>query len=95
MKAKTITLKRPIEAHGKEVTELTFREPTLGVLDGLEIEVTGDGGVKLNLGDIVKLVASMAEIPPSSARQIALSDLKEIAGEVQDFFEQFLPAGGS
>lgn len=88
-----ITLKHPIEAHGEKVTELTLKEPTLGVLDDIEVVVNGSGGARLNLGDLHKLVAGMAGIPPSAAKQIRVSDLGPIGAAVMDFLSAVLPAG--
>ena len=81
----TVTLSTPIEAHGEQVRELTLSEPTIGVLDGVHIDVGMDGRVRLDLGDLHRLVAGMAGIPPSSARQIRLSDMAPLARAVMDF----------
>jgi len=93
--AKKVTLKHPIEAHGKMISELELGEPDLGCLDDVEIAVNGSGQVKLNLGDIHKIVASMADIPPSSAKKIKLSDCLAMVGEIQGFLQEFLPTGGN
>jgi hypothetical protein len=90
-----VPLKHPIEAHGEKVSELELKEPTLGVLDDVEITVKGDGSVALNLGDLHKLVANMADIPPTAAKQIRVSDMGEIAKAVMGFLSEFLPTGGS
>ncbi|MEQ8585156.1 MAG: phage tail assembly protein [Thalassobaculaceae bacterium] len=92
--AKTVTLSKAIEAHGKQVTELTFNEPTLAVLEDLELHFT-DGGVKLKLGAVIGAIAAMADIPPSSAKQIPLSDLMAIAAELKDFLPPSLLTGGT
>ncbi|WP_339860384.1 phage tail assembly protein [Thalassospira alkalitolerans] len=87
-----IDLKRPIEAHGETLKSLTLDEPDCGGLDGVEITVT-EGGVKLNLGDVHKIIASMAGIPPSAARTIKVSDLAKIIPVVMDFLPEFLRTG--
>ena len=81
----TVSLSAPIEAHGQQVTELTLSEPTIGVLDGVQIDVGMEGRVRLDLGDLHRLVAGMAGIPPSSARQIRISDMAPLARAVMDF----------
>ena len=91
----TVTLKTPIDAHGEKVSVLEFDEPTLGALDDIEIVVKGDGSVRLNLGDIAKLVSNMAGIPLSSARKIRAGDLPEIGKAVMGFLPDILPTGGS
>lgn len=90
-----VILKHPIQAHGETVDTLTLKEPTLGALDDVEIAVGGDGQVRLNLGDLHKLIASMADIPPSAAKKIHLSDLAAIGPAVMGFFSAFLPTGES
>jgi hypothetical protein len=91
----TVDLKHPIEAHGKTVSSLDLDEPTLGALDDIEITVKGDGSVRLNLGDLAKLVSNMAGIPPSAAKQIRASDVPVIAKAVMGFLPNILPTGGS
>ncbi len=91
----TITLKHPIEAHGDTLTTLSLSEPTLGVLDDVEISVRGDGSVQFNLGDLHKLVANMASIPPSAAKKIRVSDMAEIGKAVMGFLAEFLPTGAN
>jgi len=90
---KKITLKSPIKIQGIETTELMLSEPDLGVLDDVHIEVSGEGKVRLNLGDIPKLIANMANIPPSDAKKIKLKDMREIIPPVMDYLGEFLPTG--
>lgn len=91
--ATTIELTRPIEAHGDTIRVLELSEPDLGALDGVHITVNGEGAVQLNLGDLQKLVASMANIPPSAAKKISLADAPKLMAAVKDFFGDFLPIG--
>jgi len=70
----TMDLTRPIEAHGEEVHRLTLRDPDSGALDGVFVTF-GPGGMKIDVGAMVKLVAAAADIPPSSARKIPMRDL--------------------
>lgn len=94
-----VPLSRPIQAHGATVTELTLKEPTLGVLEDIEIAIgsgaSGQGEVKLRLGAIITLVAALAEIPPSSAKQISASDLPALGKAVMGFMPAFLATGGT
>lgn len=88
-----ITLKKPIKVDGKDVTELELGELTLGALDDIQFDVSGNGA-RINLGDISKVISSMANIPPSSAKQIAISDLLQLSDQLQDVLGKFLPTGG-
>ena len=81
----TVRLRTPITAHGERVEELTLAEPTLGVLDGVQLEVATSGRVRVDLGDLHRVIAGMAGIPPSSARQIRVTDLAPLASAVLDF----------
>lgn len=94
-KKNTVKLKNPVEAHGETLTELTFDEPDLGVLDDIHIEVSGEGKMRLNLGDLHKLVANMANIPPTSAKKIKASDWPGITQQAMGFLSEFLPTGDS
>ncbi len=93
---KEIKLSKPISAHGETLTQLTLSEPTLAILDDVELfSVTGDGSIRINFGDLHKIIAGMADIPPSAAKNIALQDLKQLIPMVMDFFGGSLPIGGS
>ena len=70
----TMELSRPIQAHGEELSTLTLRDPDSGALDGVFVTL-GPGGMKIDVGAMVKLVAAAADIPPSSARKIPMRDL--------------------
>jgi hypothetical protein len=90
-----VKLKHPIQANGETLSKLDLKSPDLGALDSINIEFDTAGKIKINLGDLVPLVANMAGIPPSSAKKIKLVDLVEIGKAVKGFFEDFLPTGGS
>lgn len=68
----TIKLTYPIQAHGKEVAELTLPERiTLGHM----MMMDGQGGP---VGQVIGLIAGACQIPPSSAREIDARDLEAI-----------------
>ena len=81
----TMELSRPIPAHGEEVSELTLRDPVSGALEGVELTL-GPGGLKIDLGAMLKIVASAADIPLSSARKIPMRDLLANFTGILDFF---------
>lgn len=95
MKNIKVTLKHPIEAHGETIKTLEMEDPDLGMLDDVEIVIKGDGSVRVNLGDLPKIVANLTGIPPSAAKKIKIKDMGEITMKVMDFFQEFLPTGGS
>ena len=58
----------------------------MAILDDVELfSVKGDGSIKINFGDLHKIIAGMADIPPSAAKNIALQDLKQLIPMVTDF----------
>jgi len=99
MDAVKVPLTKPIQAHGETLKELTLNEPTLEVLEDVEIAIGGGadgrGEVKLKLGTITKVVAGMAGIPPSSAKQISAADLPALGKAVMGFMPAFLATGGN
>ena len=90
MQTKTVKLQLPITVEGKEVHELTLHEPLLGDMEHVEMN---QHGAPTNKG-LIELVASLADIPPSSAKQIAMRDMEEIGRLIADFTESS-PATGS
>ena len=88
----TVTLSRPIEAHGETLRELRLEDVGIGALDDVRIKM-GDYGIDIHLGDVHKVVAAMAGIPRSSARRIPIKDIKVLLPEVLDFLDISLPTG--
>lgn len=82
-------LAQPIQAHGKDVEELTLREPTgedIEACRGLPYFI-GDGeAIIINGPAAMKYVSRCADIPPSSVRQIAVGDLNNLCWWVAGFF---------
>lgn len=89
----TITLKKPIQAHGSQVSSLTFREPTgedimdagypmLVQIDGKKIQMKVDGNA---LGE---MIARLSETPPSSIKKLHHADFNRAAGVVGGFFTE-------
>ena len=83
MSTRSVTLTRPIEAHGETVDTLELREPTIGMLKGVRVEMvsdeeTGAQSTRMDLGDMPRLISRAAGIPLSSAQRIALPDLSRV-----------------
>lgn len=75
---------RPVEVDGKEVSELELGDADIGGLEGIQLTL-GKNGVTIDAGLMPRLIAAMAQIPPSSARRIALSDLVASLEEILAF----------
>ena len=90
----TITLSRPVQAHGEEITKLEIREP-LGVdirLCGLPFSLApgtagGDGEVQIREAAITKYISRLAKVPPTTVDQLAPNDWMTAMGAVLGFFD--------
>ena len=94
-KTVTVPLTRPIEAHGETLSELTLSEIDLGALEDINLVIDHSGKLHLNLGDLHRLIAGMANIPPSSARKILIKDVFAAREAMEDFLGISLPIGES
>ena len=101
MESVTVKLSKPIVVEGEAVNTIVLQEPTLGCIDGLnlDVEICGEGDdlsrrFRLKPGELIGVVAGMAQIPPSAAKQIRIRDLIKCRGALQDFFGDFLEITG-
>jgi hypothetical protein len=90
----TVKLSKPISAHGEEVSQLTFREPTPKDLMQLGfpslIVPSADGGVsgiEVRAKVIGAYIARLAGIPPSSVEAMSVSDFIACQSEILPFFQ--------
>ena len=79
----TFKLKTPIMVGGEKTDTLTLTDPTLGQLKGIKLPTGGN----FDLAELPRMVAVVANIPPSSAEQIRVTDLVGLFSRVMDFFE--------
>ena len=93
--AETLKLTKPIRVGGEDVTELTLTDPTLGMLDGVALRISAEGELNIDLGAIRILLARMANVPPSAAKDITIKDALAAQEVVADFFGDFLQTGGT
>ena len=84
--AETFTLSEPIRVGGEDVTELTIRKPTVEMLQGTSVIVTGDGGLTLDADVVTKVFGKLASIPPSSVKQISGEDYVRMVEIYTRFF---------
>jgi hypothetical protein len=101
MPDKTITLNKPITAHGKDVSELTLREPNtedlmeIGYPYLVIMREGADTGIELRPKVIVNYIAKLSGIPPSSAKKLSLGDLNTLQQEVMGFFGEEIASQSS
>jgi hypothetical protein len=91
--SRTVTLTKPIQAHGATLTQLTLREPK-----GRDIASCGLPRVISQRGKALSMdvdteaihayISVLGNIPPSSVDQIDAFDWMEVQKVVLDFFEQ-------
>lgn len=90
-----VALSAPIKNNeGREVSELTFQEPTIGLLEDINLERTADGGVRFNLGAIPRIIAELGDVPVHQAKRIPLRDLAKFKDVLASFFAEFQGTGG-
>ena len=85
-----VKLKKPIQAHGDEVRELTFREPNGDdiITCGYPLQMSGDGTFVPLAGTIAKYIARLGNIPPSSVKQMSAPDFGDCMQEIIGFFSE-------
>ena len=84
--SESFPLTEPITVGGEEVRELTLRKPTVGMLHGTTLKISGDGGLSLDATTVVNVFARLANIPPSSAKQISGEDYMAMVEVYTRFF---------
>lgn len=87
----TVTLSRPIQAHGEERKEIELREPNGGDIAacGFPFTFSADGAQQtVNAAAIGALISRLGNIPPSSVNSLSFTDWAECMGAIFNFFGQ-------
>ena len=84
-------LTKPIKAHGEELADLTFREPTGNDLIscGFPFKMELSAGRSVRVVDtqaVAAYISALAGVPPSSVAQLSVIDFTRAMGEVMGFF---------
>lgn len=74
-----VKLSKTIQAHGAEVQELSFREPTVAHLRVLDES-------KGKIDQTIRLISALADIPISSVEQMAAPDFDKCDKAIEGFF---------
>jgi hypothetical protein len=77
-----LALSAPITAHGNQVSELSFRPMTGKDLRICGFPVKGDS---IDAAVVHRLIATLAEVPPSSIDELSAADWTAAFNVVQDF----------
>ena len=93
-------LSKPIQAHGEEIRELRFRDPT-----GRDIRLCGNpvevalGGDSPDIGfdekKMTAMMSALAEVPPSTIDALPASEWTAIAWALTPFFLPSQPGTSS
>lgn len=87
----TITLSKPVEAHGERLAVLTLREPTGKDITaaGMPLRFAGAGDAmqaEIDAAPMSRMIARLAGVPPSAVDALSASDWMEAATGVLLFF---------
>ena len=89
----TLPLKKPIKAHGEEISEITLRDPTTKdiIATGLPMLMipSADGkstGIEIRQPVIARYVSLLAAIPMGSVESMTPGDFSACTGAVMGFF---------
>jgi Phage tail assembly chaperone proteins, E, or 41 or 14 len=87
-----ISLRRPVSAHGDEIKELKFREPTAGDIEicGNPVNIDFVPGetpkLSFNSKSMSAMMSTLASVPPSTIRQLHTRDWNTAAWNLASFF---------
>ncbi|MGD9766851.1 MAG: phage tail assembly protein [Pseudolabrys sp.] len=88
----SVALSKPVKAHGDEVSELSFREPTVA-----DIEAAGGNPVLLDMASdppkadfdarrMVAMLSRLGDVPVSTIRMMNSNDFASCCWAVSGFF---------
>ena len=96
MDKKIVRLKYSIPIPGKD-GDININELHLGRLKAKHLRLLPsnftDGDGQLSPADVIPLIAGLADIPETSADEIDISDLPEVAESLQSFLGDSLETG--
>jgi leucyl aminopeptidase (aminopeptidase T) len=79
-----LVLRKPVMAHGEELKELTFREPTSGDIIDIGMPVTPQRRIDTQV--MAEMLARLALVPPPTIRSLHPNDFTAASYLVADFF---------
>jgi hypothetical protein len=91
---KVLILSRPVQAHGEEIKELRFREPTGNDAweCGMPIRFNNDNEIIIAMPAMMSLAARLAAVPLSTIKSLPLSDVMRMVEVLTGFLTQEVPA---
>ena len=87
----TLTLRTPIQAHGEEISELTFRPPTsqdlIDIGSPVKLDMASDPpAISHDERRFAQMMARLAAVPPSSIAKMHHSDFISAEWLLSPFF---------
>ena len=85
-------LKKPVIAHGQEITEIVLREPDgkeiteIGLPTLVVISAEGSAGAEVRTKVIAKYIAKLGGVPPSTVDKLHRLDFQALTAGVMQFF---------
>lgn len=82
-----VALSKPIQAHGEQVSELSFDEPTGGDIMscGYPLQI-GDGTATPIASVVAKYIVRLGKVPPSAVSQMSAGDFQKCVAAILPFF---------
>jgi hypothetical protein len=89
--SRTFKLRKPLQAHGETINEITFREPTGADIELCGMPVTIDFGfdpprVEFDTRKMSAMMVQLAAVPPSTIRAMNPRDWSTCAWGLSNFF---------
>lgn len=91
----TVTLKKAIQAHGEDISELELQDPSFEQIQKIGLPVASDsnGNFTVNAQIALKYVPELSGVPPSSLKLLGAYDINQLCWAVWRFF--MIPPGDS
>ncbi|KAB7624319.1 phage tail assembly protein [Alkalilimnicola sp. S0819] len=80
-KQKTFTLTEPVDAHGKQITELTLRKPK-----AKQLKLLGEYANEVEA--MYEMMAELADVPPSTIDELEVEDIEGMTAWLEGFFKR-------
>jgi len=86
-----VILRKPVNAHGDVIGEITFREPTAGDIERIGNPITvglyeNQPKMHFETQTMTMMMAHLAQVPPSTIRQMHPKDWNNAAWKLANFF---------
>ncbi|HGW6102662.1 TPA: phage tail assembly protein [Citrobacter werkmanii] len=84
----TVTLSKPIQAHGDEISVLELEVPSFEQMQklGTPVKLDAAGDYTVNTAVALRYVPELAKVPPSSLKELGPYDLDSLCWAVWRFF---------